>query len=126
MRTISLWLRGVSLWFLLACVIWLAITLVHAATLSAVVQTTQVTVGTTATLIWTAPAGQTEITIRNAAAGASVFIGGSAGVSITTGFEIPTGAAHTFRIANRSPVYGIVAAATQVVSVIQGDFIPGQ
>jgi hypothetical protein len=88
----------------------------------AVVQTAQITVDTTPTLIWTAPAGSGRVLIRNPSTTVSVFVGNSA-VTTSTGFEIGAGAALGIVLLNRGTIYGVVAAATQVVETIQGDNI---
>lgn len=89
---------------------------------TAIVQTNVVTVGTSATLIWTAPAGYGRILVRNPSTSVSVFVGNAA-VTTATGFEISAGAALSLTLANRGTLYGVVAAATQVVNTIQGDNI---
>lgn len=86
----------------------------------AIVQTAQVTVATTPTLIWTAPAGSGRVLVRNPSTTVSVFVGNAA-VSTTTGFEIGAGAALGITLVNRGTLFGVVAAATQVVETIQGD-----
>lgn len=85
----------------------------------AIVQTQRITVATTATLIWTAPAGSGRILVRNPST-VSVYVGGSA-VTTATGFEIAAGDSLGIMLANRGTIYGVVAAATQVVYTIQGD-----
>lgn len=87
--------------------------------LGAVVQTQRITVGTSATLIWTAPAGSGRILIRNPST-VSVYVGNST-VTTATGFEIVAGDAVGIMLANRDTIYGVVAAATQVVYTLQGD-----
>jgi len=81
---------------------------------------TRVTVATTATLIYTAPnTGRgSRVVIRNPSA-VSVYIGGAA-VLTTTGFEIAAGDALSLSLQANETVYGVVAAATQVVHVIDG------
>lgn len=44
-------------------------------------------------------------------------------MTTATGFEISAGAALSLTLANRGTLYGVVAAATQVVNTIQGDNI---
>jgi hypothetical protein len=79
----------------------------------------RITVATTATLIFTAqPAGTSRVLIRNPSA-VSVYVG-PAGVTTATGFEIVAGDALGINLANGDTIYGVVAAATQVVYTIQG------
>ena len=80
---------------------------------------TRVTVATTATLIYTAPiAGTGRVLVRNPSA-VSVYVG-SAAVLTTTGFEIAAGDSLAINLSYGDTLYGIVAAATQVVYTIQG------
>lgn len=79
---------------------------------------TQVTVATTATLIAAANPNRKFLSINNNG-GATVFLGGS-GVATTTGYGVLT--ANTFTMqgsVSTAAVYGIVAASTNVVSVLE-------
>lgn len=79
----------------------------------------RVTVGTSATLIFTAPpAGVARILIRNPST-VSVYVG-PAGVTTATGFEIAAGDSLGVNLSYGDPIYGVVAAATQVVYTISG------
>lgn len=79
----------------------------------------RVTVATTATLIYTAPlAGNSRVLVRNPSA-VSVYVG-PAGVLTTTGFEIAAGDSLGINLSYGDALYGVVAAATQVVYTIQG------
>ena len=83
------------------------------------VTVTRVTVATTATLLWTAPASGTgRVLVRNPST-VSVYVGGAA-VTTATGFEIVSGDAVSIDLSYGDQLYGIVAAATQVVHTIQG------
>lgn len=80
----------------------------------------RVTVAATATLIYTAPntARGAKVLIRNPSA-VSVYVG-SAAVTTATGFEIAAGDALGLQLYQNELIYGIVAAATEVVHVIDG------
>jgi hypothetical protein len=84
----------------------------------AAVVVTRVTVGTSATLVFTGHGGPTKILIRNPSA-VSVYVGPVA-VATTTGFEIAAGDSMSLVVEPYDPVYAIVAAATQVVQIIEG------
>ena len=86
---------------------------VHAVTV------TRVTVATTATLLWTAPASGTgRILVRNPSS-VSVYVG-DATVTTANGFEIVAGDSVGINLSYGDRLYGIVVAATQVVHTIQG------
>lgn len=79
----------------------------------------RVTVGTSATLIYTAPiANMGRVVVRNPST-VSVYVGPS-GVTTATGFEIAAGDALGINLALGDTLYGVVAAATQVVHTISG------
>lgn len=79
----------------------------------------RVTVATTATLIYTAPlAGMGRVLIRNPGA-VSVYVGPST-VTTANGFEIAAGDSLGINLSYGDTIYGIVAAATQVVYTING------
>lgn len=83
------------------------------------VNVNRVTIATTATLIYTAPlAGNSRVLVRNPSA-VSVYVG-PAGVLTTTGFEIAAGDSIGINLSYGDTLYGVVAAATQVVYTIQG------
>lgn len=58
------------------------------------------------------------VTLRNKGF-ASVFLGGS-GVTATTGFELAVGESLTSQLNQGERLYGIAAAATQRVDVLEG------
>jgi hypothetical protein len=79
---------------------------------------TQVTVATTATLLSAANPNRKFIEISNNG-GATVFIGGS-GVATTTGAIVLTATKLTLQGSiTTAAIYGIVAASTNVVSVLE-------
>lgn len=79
----------------------------------------RIVVGTTATLIFTAPlAGNSRVLIRNPSA-VSVYVGPS-GVTTATGFEIAAGDSIGINLSYGDTIYGVVAASTQTVYWIQG------
>lgn len=80
----------------------------------------RVTVATTATLIYTAPNTPqgARVLIRNPSA-VSVYLG-PATVATTTGFEVAAGDAVSVALYPNETIYGVVAAATQVVHVMDG------
>ena len=77
--------------------------------------TAQVSVGATPTLIAAARVGRDLVTVINH--GTTLIFIGSASVTITTGFLLPANAAIT--IPTTAAIYGVVAAATQTVSVLE-------
>jgi len=82
----------------------------------ATLATSQITIGTTATLIAAARAGRGSIKVTNT--GTTVaFLGNSTGVTITTGDYLAgaVGAANTYGY--QGALYGIVATGTAVVTV---------
>lgn len=87
---------------------------------SAVVRYARVTVTTSATLIYTAPAAgaRGRVLVRNPSS-VSVYVG-DASVTTANGFEIAAGDAVTINLDLGDSLYGIVAAATQVVHTISG------
>lgn len=81
---------------------------------------TRVTVSTAATLLYTAPntvRGATVL-VRNPS-GVSVYVG-PATVTTANGFEIAAGDALSLSLQANETLFGIVAAATQVVHVVDG------
>lgn len=81
---------------------------------------TRVTVANTATLIFTAPqAGIARVLVRNPGT-VSVYVGSDNAVTTANGFEIAAGDALGINLDNGRTLFGIVAAATQVVYTISG------
>lgn len=78
--------------------------------------TTQVSVGITATKIWSGQAGIDMITIQNLGA-TQVFIG-NAGVSPTTGFPIPGTAGSSITLTATTDIWAIVASGSQTVAIL--------
>jgi hypothetical protein len=79
----------------------------------------RVTVAVTATLLYTAPGFGGKVLIRNPSA-VSVYVGPAA-VLTTTGFEIAAGDALSVNVYPNDAVYGIVAAATEIVHIVEGN-----
>lgn len=79
---------------------------------------TRVTVGTTATLIAqnTHSISRAEVRLKNSGS-AIVNVGGS-DVTTANGYEIAIGAIESFNLDAGETLYGVVAAATQVVEVL--------
>lgn len=86
---------------------------------------TRVTVSTTATLLYTGPALPSgvcpdsvacRVLVRNPST-VSLYIGTST-VTTATGFEIAAGDALSIHLRSNEGLYGIVAAATQVVHTV--------
>jgi len=79
------------------------------------------TIGTTPTIIYDNTAlgatGQVRLKIKNKAAAVAVFVGGS-NVATTTGYEIIANDRETFELNPGDILYGIVAAATEVVHTL--------
>lgn len=87
------------------------------------VTTARVTVATTATLLYTAPSSGVcpaspacRVLVRNPST-VSVYVGDS-GVTTANGFEIAAGDAFGFNLRSGDTLYGIVAAATQVIQTV--------
>lgn len=89
------------------------------------VNSTQVTVTTSATALTVLTDsnesgenyGRTT-TLRNPTGGQTVFIGGSAGVTISSGFQLEPGQTLAVRLTPGETLFGIVAATTQVVGIL--------
>lgn len=79
--------------------------------------TAQVTVGTSATLLAALRSGRNAITVENAATTA-VYIGGI-GVTIANGFLLPGVVGASITIPFQGALYGIVAASTEVVTILE-------
>ena len=79
--------------------------------------TSQVTVGTTPTLISAARDGTDTVTIENLGT-TGVYIG-NAGVTTTTGFLIPGTAGASLTLEATTAIYGIVATGSQAVAVLR-------
>lgn len=78
---------------------------------------TQVIVGTTETLVYTAGTGGSNVLIRNPGA-ASVYLGAQ-GVLTTTGFALAAGDAVSMPLGPGDALYGIVALGTVTVHVLE-------
>jgi hypothetical protein len=78
---------------------------------------TRVTVATTATLVYTSATGGSTVLVRNPGT-VSVYLG-AADVTTATGFELGAGDNIALPLGGTDPVYGIVAAATNVVHVLE-------
>lgn len=78
----------------------------------------RVTVATTPTLIYTAPANGGRVVIRNASS-VSVFLG-PVTTTTATGFEVLAGDAVTLTLdQSAETVYGVVAAGSGIVHVLE-------
>ena len=85
------------------------------------IKTTQVTVGTTASLLFTFTHEGQEVLISVPSGGSTVFVGGSDVTkdSTTGGLHVSPGAVATrIRGIPGEVVYGVVASSTQVVGVL--------
>jgi hypothetical protein len=78
--------------------------------------TAQVSVGSTATKIYTGQSGVDEVTIANLGT-TDVFIGKS-GVTTSTGFLLPGTKGASLTLCSTVDIYGIVASGSQAVSVL--------
>lgn len=76
------------------------------------------TVGTTATLVYTAPGRGGTVLLRNTDAAVSVFLG-DANVTTANGFELIAGAGVSFPLQKGEKVYAIVSAGTVRVDRIE-------
>lgn len=81
--------------------------------------TTQVSVTTTATLLVPQRLGRSSVTVVNHGTTA-VYVGNSASVTTATGVLLNGAAGASLVLGTTSPLYGIVTAGTQVVSVAEG------
>lgn len=80
---------------------------------------TRVTVGTTATLIATNTHSISRAEVRLKNVGSAVVVVGGSDVTATTGFEIAaTGGEESFNLDAGEQLWGVVAAATQIVEVL--------
>jgi hypothetical protein len=79
--------------------------------------TSQVSVGSTATLISPDTAGRDEVTIMNLGS-TVVYLGNSSAVTTATGFPLPGIPNATITMQATAPIYGIVAAGSQTVAVM--------
>lgn len=78
--------------------------------------TGQVSVGTSATLLFTAQPGVDEVTIQNLGT-TEVFLG-KAGVTTSNGFPLPGVAGASITLPVTEAIYGVVASGTQSVAII--------
>lgn len=79
--------------------------------------TAQVSVAATATLVCAARADRSSVTVESHG-GADVFIG-DANVTTSSGALVPGAAGASITLPTTAAIYGIVAAGTQTVSVIE-------
>lgn len=82
------------------------------------IATSQVSVGTSATLIAAARPGRKGITITNITGTQQIFIGNT-GVAANTGALIPAAVAGSQTIPSSAAVYGIAVTLAQTVSVLE-------
>lgn len=78
--------------------------------------TAQVSVGTTATKLYTGQSGVDEVTIENL--GTTPVYLGKAGVTVSNGFLLPGAVGASLTLTTTSDIYGIVASGTQSVAVL--------
>ena len=83
----------------------------------AIDQDAPVTIGTSATIIFTAVALQTVVLQADTGNGAAVFIGGSA-VTTANGYELLAGGALALNMQPGDTVYGISAAGSDDVRIL--------
>lgn len=81
------------------------------------INTNQITVGATATLIVAARAGRQSVSITTTAA--TVLYIGASGVTTTTGHYIAASAGATITVNTAAAVYGVVASGTLVVTFLE-------
>lgn len=74
----------------------------------------QVSITSSPTLIYTAPAYRVKVLIRSTAASASVFVGPST-VSTTTGLAVAAGDAVSTPLDPFATVWGVVAASSETI-----------
>lgn len=101
--------------------LWLIVILALGVVPVRAVVATRVTVGVTPTVLYTAPSPANapgRVLVRNPST-VSVYVGAAA-VTTATGFEVAPGDAVGLNVLPGDTVYGIVAAATQVVHVLSG------
>jgi len=79
---------------------------------------TNITIGTTATLIATGLNGPSWLYLHAPTGGNTVYVGPS-NVTTATGLELPKGALQTFWLSETDKVYGIVATSTQPLMTMQ-------
>lgn len=77
----------------------------------------QVTVATTATLLFTFTNEEQEVHLASNTGAATVFVGGSSAVTTSNGFPIVAATEHVFKGHVGDTLYGIVAASTQALGV---------
>ena len=81
-------------------------------------ESSAVTVATTATVIATGKTGASWVYLHAPAGGNTVYIGSST-VTVANGLELPKGSLHEFWLAEADTLYGIVATSTQSVMVLK-------
>ena len=79
---------------------------------------TNITIGTTATLIATGLNGASWVYLHAPSGGNTIYVGAS-DVTATTGLELSKGAPIGFWLAETDKLYGIVATGTQPLMVMQ-------
>ena len=79
---------------------------------------TNITIGTTATLIATGLNGQSVVYLHAPSGGNTIYIGNST-VTTATGLELSKGAPISFWLAETDKLYGVVATGTQPLMVMQ-------
>lgn len=75
----------------------------------AIITTSAVAVGTSATVLYTPKSYPARVTIQNLS-GSDMYVGGS-GVTTAAGLKIANGAVYIFEGSSVGPVYGIAGAA---------------
>lgn len=81
-------------------------------------ESSSVTIGTTATVIATGKTGASWVYLHAPTGGNTVFIGPST-VTTTNGLELPKGALNEIWLAEADVLYGIVASSTQPLMVLK-------
>jgi len=79
---------------------------------------TNITIGTTATLIATGKVGASWVYLHAPTGGNTIFVGPST-VTVANGLELPKGDLQNFWLAETDVLYGIVATSTQPLMVMQ-------
>lgn len=97
----------------LACVLTLS------ASLQAVISSSQKTVTTAATLLVTTGQYQPESVLLINRGSVSIYIGGTSGVTTSTGVEIKTDAGATIALKQNESLYAITASSTARVDVLE-------
>ena len=77
-----------------------------------------VTIGTSATVIATGKVGASWVYLHAPTGANTIFVGPST-VTVANGLELPKGALQIFWLAENDVLYGIVASSTQPLMVMQ-------